>query len=93
MKQSTALIVGAIAGGALWVLLHASVHTPSAFLCVVISAWVGLGIFGIVKGEVTLAGRGGKSPKTFLGVHGRLVGLAILAASAAFTFAMLQVGN
>jgi hypothetical protein len=91
MNQTIAMYAGALVGAVIWLIFRTVVQTLGAFLCIVISAWAAVGIYGLVCGEVSIAGRGGRSPKTFVGTATRLVGLAILALSAAFTFVMMHV--
>jgi hypothetical protein len=88
MKQSLAMYVGATVGAVGWLLLRSNPFSPGAFLSIVIAAWIAVGIYGVARAELTLAGRGGKSPKTYTGLSARVMGLSIIATSLAFAFLM-----
>jgi hypothetical protein len=90
MNQSVAMYAGAVLGAALWLALRTILPTPGAFLSIVISAWAGVGVYGLVRAEITIAGRGGKSPKAFVGNIARWIGLAVLVSCAVFTWLMLR---
>jgi hypothetical protein len=93
MKQSVAMYFGACVGAVLWFLLRGGFHVPGLFLCIIIAAWVGIGAFGLLRGQVVIAGRGGRSPKALTGVPARLVGFFIITASAVFTAIISSMGN
>lgn len=82
---------GAVLGATVWLAFRQLIRTPGLFLCIVISAWVCIGLFGLVRGEITLAGRGGKSPKTFSGVWARLTSVVIILLAAAFTAVIVSI--
>jgi hypothetical protein len=50
----------------------------STFVSAVFAGWVGVGVYAFVCGDVTIGGKGGKSPKTFQGTGARLIGLIIM---------------
>jgi hypothetical protein len=78
------MICGAIAGAMVWIAFRGMPYVPNLFLCIVVAAWVGVGVHGLVAAEVTIAGKGGRGPKGFAGLPARLVGLAIIALSVVF---------
>ena len=93
MKQSFTMYIGAAIGGLAWLSFRSSPVLPGAFLSMVIAAWAAVGLFGILRAKLTLAGYGGRPPKTYTGLHARLVGCAIVAASLAFALLMIHVGR
>ena len=93
MKQSLAVFIGACVGAMFWFLFQSTFHTQGLFFCAVVGAWGGIGAFGVLRGEVAVAGRGGRSPKVLSGVAARLFGLFIIVALAVFMVIMSSLGN
>jgi hypothetical protein len=78
------MFCGALIGAIVWLVFRGFISTPGLFLCGVFSAWACIGLFGIVRGEITLAGRGGKSLKRISGHWARFVGCVIVFLASAF---------
>jgi sulfite exporter TauE/SafE len=93
MKQSWAMCLGAALGAVGWLLFRSSPSSPSAFLSIVIAALIAVGIYGVARAELTLAGRGGKSPKKYTGLSARLIGFIVIATALAFAFLMAHVSR
>ena len=85
------MYTGALVGAVLWLTtFRTAMPRLGAFLSIVISGWAGVALYGLVRAEITLAGRGGRSPKTFVGNSARSIGLLILVFLVAFTYMMLH---
>jgi hypothetical protein len=84
MKQLWAMFVGAALGAIAWWLFRGSTIFPDAFLTVAAGAWVGIGLYGVIRGELTIGGRRAGSQKTYSGNSARLIGLVVIALSIAF---------
>ena len=80
------MCVGAGLGGIAWLVFPPSPFLPGAFLSIVLAAWLAAGIWGFLRAELTLAGRGGRSPTTYTGWSARIVSLLVIAATLAFAF-------
>jgi hypothetical protein len=90
-KQSTAMYAGASVGLLVWLLLRNTIPTPGGFVSVVDAAWAAVGIYGLIRGEITIASRGGRSPKTYCGPWARVAGAGILLCCFTFVYLMLGV--
>src|SRR5262245_56148476 len=78
MRQSVFMYVGAVVGVLVWLAFRKVAPLPNAFICAVLAAWLGIILFGLVRGEITIAGRGRASVKTFIGAKARMVAVALL---------------
>jgi hypothetical protein len=88
--QSLAMWLGAVVGVIVWVAIRGRSYDPGLFDSVVTGAWTFVGGYAVVRGELTLAGRGGKSPRTHTRTKARLLGLTIIAMGVVFFLAMSQ---
>lgn len=79
MNQKVAFYIGLLVGAVYWLALRTVMPTPGAFLSIVLSGLVAMGLYGLVRGEISIAGRGGRLPKYFVGTSARLIGLLVLA--------------
>ena len=84
MKQTVSAILGALAGTLVWLSLRASHPEASVFGWAVTGAWFGVGLHALAFGELTLAGRGSKVTRSFVGTLARLIGCLMAAMSAGF---------
>jgi len=91
MSQSIFMYVGAVVGALVWLLFRKALPLPNVFLCIVDSAWLGVLLFAMVRGELTLGGRGGRSPKTFTGVKARAIAIAIFLFLASLTASFIEI--
>jgi hypothetical protein len=91
MSQSVFMFVGAVVGAFVWLELREAAPLPNAFLCMVISAWLGIILCVFVRGEITIGGRGGRSPRTFIGLEAWAVAIAMLFLLAIFTLSIIDV--
>lgn len=92
MKLQTVLLsAGAVAGAIVWAMVRGTSHDPGLFVSVVAGPWISIGCYSIVRGELTLGGRGGKSPRTYTGTIARFLGIMIVAGGVAFFVTMARL--
>jgi hypothetical protein len=90
MNQFRSLCIGAIIGAAYVVAAVRPLTGLLVFIGAVASGFFGMGIYALVYGELSMGGRGGKSPVTFTGKSARLAGLGIIITITFWVFLMLS---
>jgi hypothetical protein len=87
------MAAGALAGLVLSASIRSNTYNPGFFLSCVLGAWAAIGLYALVRGEVTLGGRGGRGAMTTMGWKARAVGLVILASGVAFILVMRSTAH
>jgi hypothetical protein len=79
------MLAGAAVGAILALAWPRSAYNPGLFLSTVNCAWLAIGLFGLIRGEVRIAGKGGRSPRTLVGAPARIAGMVIIAIAVLLT--------
>jgi len=83
--------LGTAVGAIGWFAIRGTSHDPGLFVSVVSGAWIVIGGYGVIRGELGLGGRGSKSGRTHTGTKARLLGLTIITMGVVFFLAMSRL--
>jgi hypothetical protein len=93
MNQKLTMLLGAVVGGITRYIFHPSSHLPEVLLSVLIGTCFFEGLFGLVKGELTIPS--GKYANTyaeikFSGASARVFGCVFIAAAFVLYFVLAE---
>lgn len=87
------MLAGAAVGAILALAWPRHEYNPGLFLSIVTCAWLAIGLFALIRGEVTLRARGAQSSRTLIGTSARIAGVAIIALDILFTVLMSRAAR